>query len=75
MEGEWPQETGQRHGSNRENVGDRHEKKADPQGVSGLGLRDRYAGFPLVGDPLYQAGGIPRADRIDDEWATTPGGT
>jgi 23S rRNA pseudouridine1911/1915/1917 synthase len=32
-----------------------------------------YAGFPLVGDPLYQAGGIPCADAIDDEWAATPG--
>ncbi|MGB8958348.1 MAG: RluA family pseudouridine synthase [Candidatus Aminicenantales bacterium] len=32
-----------------------------------------YAGFPLVGDPLYQAGGLPRADGIDDEWTTTPG--
>jgi 23S rRNA pseudouridine1911/1915/1917 synthase len=34
-----------------------------------------YAGFPLVGDPLYQAGGIPRADAIDDEWAALPGET
>jgi 23S rRNA pseudouridine1911/1915/1917 synthase len=32
-----------------------------------------YAGFPLVGDPLYQIGGIPRADSIDDEWAAKPG--
>jgi 23S rRNA pseudouridine1911/1915/1917 synthase len=32
-----------------------------------------YAGFPLVGDPLYQIGGIPRADSIDDAWAATPG--
>ncbi len=32
-----------------------------------------YAGFPLVGDPLYQAGGIPRAEKPDDEWAATPG--
>jgi len=32
-----------------------------------------YAGFPLVGDPLYQAGGIPRADAIDDDWAARPG--
>jgi 23S rRNA pseudouridine1911/1915/1917 synthase len=32
-----------------------------------------YAGFPLVGDPLYQIGGIPRADGIDDERAATPG--
>jgi 23S rRNA pseudouridine1911/1915/1917 synthase len=34
-----------------------------------------YAGFPLVGDPLYQAGGLPRAEGIDDEWSTTPGAT
>jgi len=34
-----------------------------------------YAGFPLVGDPLYQAGGVPRADGIDDEEAATPGKT
>lgn len=34
-----------------------------------------YAGFPLLGDPLYQPGGIPRADGIDDEQATTPGAT
>jgi 23S rRNA pseudouridine1911/1915/1917 synthase len=34
-----------------------------------------YAGFPLVGDPLYQVGGIPRADAIDDEWAALPGET
>lgn len=34
-----------------------------------------YAGFPLVGDPLYQAGGIPRDEGVDDEWATTPGAT
>ena len=34
-----------------------------------------YAGFPLVGDPLYQAGGIPRTDGLDDEWTTTPGAT
>ena len=32
-----------------------------------------YAGFPLVGDPLYQAGGIPRAEAIDDEHAALPG--
>lgn len=32
-----------------------------------------YAGFPLVGDPLYLPGGLPRADGIDDEWTTTPG--
>ena len=34
-----------------------------------------YAGFPLVGDPLYQPGGMPRTDGLDDEWATTPGAT
>jgi 23S rRNA pseudouridine1911/1915/1917 synthase len=34
-----------------------------------------YAGYPLVGDPLYQAGGRPRTDGIDDEWTTTPGAT
>jgi len=34
-----------------------------------------YAGFPLVGDPLYQSGGIPRADSIDAEWAALPGDT
>ena len=34
-----------------------------------------YAGFPLAGDPLYQVGGIPRADAIDDEWAALPGET
>lgn len=34
-----------------------------------------YAGFPLVGDPLYLPGGVPRADGIDDERATTPGAT
>jgi 23S rRNA pseudouridine1911/1915/1917 synthase len=34
-----------------------------------------YAGFPLAGDPLYQSGGIPRADAIDDEGAALPGET
>jgi 23S rRNA pseudouridine1911/1915/1917 synthase len=34
-----------------------------------------YAGFPLVGDPLYQPGGLPCTDGLDDEWATTPGAT
>jgi 23S rRNA pseudouridine1911/1915/1917 synthase len=34
-----------------------------------------YAGHPLVGDPLYLPGGMPRADGLDDEWATTPGAT
>ncbi|MBP7706572.1 MAG: RluA family pseudouridine synthase [Candidatus Aminicenantes bacterium] len=32
-----------------------------------------YAGHPLAGDPLYRAGGLPRADGVDDEIATTPG--
>jgi 23S rRNA pseudouridine1911/1915/1917 synthase len=34
-----------------------------------------YAGFPLVGDPLYLPGGLPRSDGLDDEWAKTPGAT
>jgi len=34
-----------------------------------------YAGFPLVGDPLYQAGGIPCVDGFDDERSMTPGAT
>jgi 23S rRNA pseudouridine1911/1915/1917 synthase len=34
-----------------------------------------YAGYPLVGDPLYRNGGIPRADGADAEWTTTPGAT
>jgi 23S rRNA pseudouridine1911/1915/1917 synthase len=34
-----------------------------------------YAGFPLVGDPLYQSGGIPRAGGEDDEYAALPGET
>jgi len=34
-----------------------------------------YAGFPLVGDRLYQAGGMPRADGVDDDRSTTPGAT
>jgi 23S rRNA pseudouridine1911/1915/1917 synthase len=34
-----------------------------------------YAGCPLVGDPLYQKGGVPRADGVEDEWTTTPGAT
>ncbi|MHB8055919.1 MAG: pseudouridine synthase [Candidatus Aminicenantales bacterium] len=33
------------------------------------------AGFPLVGDPLYQSGGIPRPDGLDNENATLPGDT
>lgn len=32
-----------------------------------------YAGFPLVGDPLYRTGGIPRSDGFDDELAARPG--
>ena len=34
-----------------------------------------YAGYPLVGDPLYRTGGLPRADSVDDELTTTPGAT
>jgi 23S rRNA pseudouridine1911/1915/1917 synthase len=34
-----------------------------------------FAGYPLAGDPLYAAGGLPRADGVDDEIATTPGAT
>jgi len=34
-----------------------------------------YAGYPLVGDPLYQRGGVPRADGADDELSGTPGAT
>ena len=34
-----------------------------------------YAGYPLVGDPLYQAGGIPRTDGVDDDGGPTPGAT
>ncbi len=34
-----------------------------------------YAGYPLVGDPLYRKGGLPRADGVDDELTTTPGAT
>ena len=34
-----------------------------------------YAGHPLVGDPLYLSGGLPRSDGLDDEWVTTPGAT
>lgn len=32
-----------------------------------------YAGFPLVGDPLYQAGGIPRPRGWEDGRAARPG--
>jgi len=32
-----------------------------------------YAGFPLVGDPLYEPGGMPRAGGADKEEAATPG--
>jgi 23S rRNA pseudouridine1911/1915/1917 synthase len=32
-----------------------------------------YAGFPLVGDPLYRPGGLPRADGEDDEFPARPG--
>jgi 23S rRNA pseudouridine1911/1915/1917 synthase len=34
-----------------------------------------FAGWPLAGDPLYLAGGMPRTDGIEDEWTTTPGAT
>jgi 23S rRNA pseudouridine1911/1915/1917 synthase len=34
-----------------------------------------FAGCPLIGDPLYQPGGIPRTDGVDDEWSSTPGAT
>jgi 23S rRNA pseudouridine1911/1915/1917 synthase len=34
-----------------------------------------FAGFPLVGDPLYRTGGIPRTEGINDECAATPGET
>jgi len=34
-----------------------------------------FAGYPLVGDPLYLAGGRPRTDGVDDEWTATPGAT
>lgn len=34
-----------------------------------------YAGYPLVGDPLYRIGGIPRTDGVDEELTTTPGAT
>jgi 23S rRNA pseudouridine1911/1915/1917 synthase len=34
-----------------------------------------YAGYPLVGDPLYRPGGVPRAGGIEDEGTTTPGAT
>jgi 23S rRNA pseudouridine1911/1915/1917 synthase len=32
-----------------------------------------YAGCPLVGDPLYRPGGIPRTDGDDDELSARPG--
>ena len=32
-----------------------------------------FAGFPLVGDPLYRPGGIPRANGDDDELSARPG--
>lgn len=34
-----------------------------------------FAGHPLVGDPLYGTGGLPRADGLDDEAVATPGAT
>jgi 23S rRNA pseudouridine1911/1915/1917 synthase len=32
-----------------------------------------HAGFPLVGDPLYQVGGIPRAPGAGGEISARPG--
>lgn len=32
-----------------------------------------YAGFPLVGDPLYERGGVPRPGAEDENEAATPG--
>ena len=32
-----------------------------------------YAGYPLVGDPLYGAGGLPRPDSEDEEHTSRPG--
>ena len=34
-----------------------------------------YAGHPLVGDPLYLAGGVPRPEAEDDEHAAAPATT
>jgi 23S rRNA pseudouridine1911/1915/1917 synthase len=34
-----------------------------------------FAGCPLVGDPLYRSGGLPRDDGADDDRAPTPGAT
>ncbi len=34
-----------------------------------------FAGHPLVGDPLYRAGGVPREDAVADDLAPTPGAT
>lgn len=34
-----------------------------------------HAGWPLVGDPLYRAGGLPIAGGVDDNGSTTPGAT
>ncbi|MBM3306158.1 MAG: RluA family pseudouridine synthase [Candidatus Aminicenantes bacterium] len=34
-----------------------------------------FAGHPLVGDPLYRAGGVPREDAADDDLSPTPGAT
>jgi 23S rRNA pseudouridine1911/1915/1917 synthase len=33
------------------------------------------AGFPLVNDPLYRSGGIPRPDIRDDDTIALPGDT
>lgn len=34
-----------------------------------------YAGYPLVGDPLYGLAGVPRVGGVDDDRGTTPGAT
>jgi 23S rRNA pseudouridine1911/1915/1917 synthase len=34
-----------------------------------------HAGFPLVGDPLYRMGGVPRSEDVVGEPAATPGET
>jgi len=34
-----------------------------------------YAGYPLVGDPLYGVGGVPRAGGTDEEFEARPGDT
>jgi 23S rRNA pseudouridine1911/1915/1917 synthase len=34
-----------------------------------------HAGFPLVGEPLYLSGGLPRSDHVEGRPAATPGET